>query len=199
MIITISGRSGSGQSTLLRKLLSAIPGAYPLQSTTTRPTHERDTIPGEYQFMSAVAFTILSTKGAFMWCDEPNKLGYRYGTSKTKVLPALKEGVACACLTLMAVKILHEHASKHPDANVRSIFLHTDDEELIRARLSQRDKTHTEEIERRIVAGRDVNGEALALRPPLYFINARWEPDEILTKALVYLGPDLGPANIPPH
>ncbi len=84
MIVTLTGCTASGKTSIARRLLEEIPGASMVVSLTTRPPRVSD-IPGEYQHVTHETFTGGMKQGLFEWTVPYNE--HWYGT-RTKDLRA---------------------------------------------------------------------------------------------------------------
>lgn len=90
-LFVISAPSGTGKTTLLRKVMADIPGLAFSVSHTTRPPRagERDGV--EYYFVSHEEFADLQKQGVFLEYAEVH--GNFYGTSRQAVLAQLAAGI----------------------------------------------------------------------------------------------------------
>ncbi len=91
-LVVISGPSGVGKSTLLRRLLSDLPALVPSVSATTRPprTGERDGV--DYHFIPLDVFERRRTAGEFLECCQVYGRQHWYGTLVAEVAPRLAAG-----------------------------------------------------------------------------------------------------------
>lgn len=91
-LVVISGPSGVGKSTLLRRLLADLPELVPSVSATTRPPRagERDGI--DYHFMPLVEFERRRAAGEFLECCRVYGRQHWYGTLVDEVAPRLAAG-----------------------------------------------------------------------------------------------------------
>ncbi len=181
MILSITGPSGVGKTTLLHNLLHALPNAQPLRSYTTRAARVSDE-PGEYVYISTEGFDILAHNGAFLW--EARTYVNRYGTKKEDVDHALEGGVYLPVLVIDAVKTLHMYAKEaDKESAVRSIYVYLDDEQELYRRLKERGDRE-EEIQVRIAECRLWNKEARASGIPFIYLAATQRKEEISADAL---------------
>jgi guanylate kinase len=91
-LVVISGPSGVGKTTLLRRLLAAFPELVPSISATTRPprTGEQDGV--DYHYLSLEEFERRRAAGDFLECCQVYGRQHWYGTLVAEVAPRLAAG-----------------------------------------------------------------------------------------------------------
>lgn len=91
-LVVISGPSGVGKTTLLRRLLADLPELVPSVSATTRPPRagERDGI--DYHFMPVEEFERRRAADEFLECCRVYGRQHWYGTLVAEVTPRLAAG-----------------------------------------------------------------------------------------------------------
>lgn len=148
-IITLSGASGVGKTSVAWSLLSLSLGLRMVESHTTRKPRVSD-LKGEYHHVDGRAFDILSRSRVFAWTAESGHT--RYATSRK----ALREAVECNYPRLMILvperaRTLPKITEEWGTPEVISLFLYAK-ENTIRNRLEERDGK-SPETERRLEEG----------------------------------------------
>lgn len=144
-ILVISGPSGSGKSSLLRKLLEVIEDAYFSISTTTRPIRNGEKEGVNYHYISKEAFEKDIEEGAFLeWAKVHDNY---YGTSLKPILKSLKEGkIVIFDIDVQGHKIVREKFGNL----TTSVFITTPDQVQLQRRLKDRGTDEPGVIERRL-------------------------------------------------
>jgi guanylate kinase len=89
-LFVVTGASGTGKTTLVKKALQAIPDLTFSVSATTRPMRHGETDGVDYHFVTQDSFDeMLATGGMLEWAEV---YGNRYGTPRAAVDSALSEG-----------------------------------------------------------------------------------------------------------
>jgi guanylate kinase len=150
-LIVLSGPSGVGKSTILRRLLQQFPDKLRLSvSATTRPPRPGETHGIDYFFLSDEEFARRRAAGDFLECVEVFGRGHWYGTLLDEVRPSLGSG------KWIILEIDVDGAEKvrqiYPDA--LSIFLRVDSEQELERRLRARGTESKEAIARRLEVAR---------------------------------------------
>ena len=148
LLLILSAPSGTGKTTLARRLVAANPGAIFSVSYTTRPPRGDEKDGADYRFVSETTFQKLIADGAFV--EWAHVHGHHYGTPRTVIEEAEKRGA----LAIFDIDVQGGEMIKkaHPDA-VRALILPPSLAELerrLRARSTDDDAT----IRRRLHAAR---------------------------------------------
>lgn len=148
MLLTITGPSASGKTSLARALMTRMPAMTMLRSVTTRASRPSDLL-GEYRYVSQSEFDDLFAQHALLWMVEVH--GNRYGTLKEDVHAAVGHGgIILALLTVEATQELRNYlVSVGKEDDMMSIYLDISDEDLLLKRLMKRGDSR-EDIEMRI-------------------------------------------------
>jgi guanylate kinase len=186
MILTITGPSGVGKTTLMHNLLQALPHAKTFESVTTRARRPTDE-PGEYRYVSEKEFEAMRERGEFLWEAHPH--GKSYATAKLSIDAALpSDHIFISPLVVSAVGALTEYAkAQGKESAVRSFYIWTDDIKELRRRFHTRADMTPAEIEQRLEECRSWNVEAKESGLPFIYVEATHTPEEILAHALTLL------------
>jgi guanylate kinase len=143
-LFVVTGPSGVGKGTLIKKLLERVPGLELSVSATTRPPRsgERDGV--DYHFLSEQEFDRLLAQDQFM--EYASYSGHRYGTLVSEVEPRLERGAGVVLeIELQGARQIR---ARMPDAVL--VFVAPPNPEALRERLEKRGTDSEEEIERRL-------------------------------------------------
>lgn len=185
MLLTITGPSASGKTSLARALMTRMPAMTMLRSTTTRASRPSDLL-GEYRYVDQAEFDRLINEHAFLWVVEVH--GNRYGTLKEDVRIAVESGdIVLGILTVGATKELYLYlATLGKEEELMSIYLDIADEELLLKRLMKRGDSR-EDIELRIKQCRTWAAERDASGVPYITYDASESSDPLAEQVLVLL------------
>ncbi len=148
LLLILSAPSGTGKTTLARRLVAANPGAIFSVSYTTRAPRGAERDGADYHFVSEEKFEQMIAGGAFVEWAQVH--GHHYGTPKTVIAEAAARG----SLALFDIDVQGGEGIKkqHPEA-VRALVLPPSLAELerrLRARSTDDDAT----VRRRLHAAR---------------------------------------------
>jgi guanylate kinase len=156
-IVIVSGPSGAGKTTVVRRLFEICPAPLvPSVSATTRPPRpgERDGV--DYHFLSPARFAELRAAGEFLECCEVHALGHWYGTLNSAVAPGLAEGKWV--LLEIDVHGARSVVARRPDAV--TIFVRPESFEELERRLRARGTESEAVIARRLETARRETDES---------------------------------------
>ncbi len=97
-ILTLSGPSGVGKTTIAKLLLAKNSHVKVVQSVTTRPPRQSD-MYGEYRHVSPGEFETMDRRNTFLWTTE--YAGLRYGTRKESVAELFQDRHAIGVMFLV--------------------------------------------------------------------------------------------------
>ena len=146
-LVIISGPSGVGKSTVVKRVLvdSPVPLVLSISATTREPRDGE--VDGEhYHFLSRQEFEERRQKGEFLEFKEVFRHGNWYGTLKSTVASGLSEGKWV--LLEIDVEGAISVSNEYPD--VLMIFLHPGSMEILEKRLRDRQSDSEESISRRL-------------------------------------------------
>ncbi|MBQ6885843.1 MAG: guanylate kinase [Clostridia bacterium] len=152
-VYIISGPSGTGKDTLMKKLFEKLPELAFSISSITRPIRS-DEVPGEkYNFISHEQFEKMLAEDEFL--EHNLYVGNYYGTPKTPVLKCIEKGQDI--LIEVDVNGAAQIREKMPD--VVTIFILPPSLEELKRRLTSRGTDSPEVIEKRLnEALREIEG-----------------------------------------
>ena len=139
IVFVVSGPSGVGKSTLLRRVLDAEPELRFSVSHTTRPKRPGEKDGVDYHFVDRERFAALVTEGGFL--EHAEYQGNLYGTSQSEVEKAVRAGYDL--ILEVEVQGAKQLQRSLPDA-VR-IFIEPPSMDALEARLRER-KTETDRV-----------------------------------------------------
>lgn len=146
-LVIISGPSGVGKSTVVKRVLEDSPVPLVLSiSATTREPRDGEVDGEHYHFLSRQEFEERRQKGEFLEFKEVFRHGNWYGTLKSTVASGLSEGKWV--LLEIDVEGAISVSNEYPD--VLMIFLHPGSMEILEKRLRDRQSDSEESISRRL-------------------------------------------------
>ena len=152
-LVVLSGPSGVGKSTLLRRLLTDFSALIPSISVTTRPPRTGEKPGVDYHFLSPEEFETAKKADRFIECCQVYGREYWYGTLEDEVTPRLTHGkwVILEIDVEGTLSILE----RYPQAV--TIFVEPSDPVHLEERLRGRGTESSEAIQRRLeVAHREL-------------------------------------------
>lgn len=147
-LFVVSAPSGTGKTTIVKRLVRENPGVALAVSHTTRPPRERERDKRDYYFVSDTAFDEI--RGADGFLEHAEVFGNRYGTSRREV----EEKLASGCRVILEIdwQGAEQVRSARPDA--QGIFLLPPSRAELERRLTGRNTDKPEVVERRFSEAR---------------------------------------------
>ncbi|GAA4439111.1 guanylate kinase [Bremerella cremea] len=147
ILVILSGPSGVGKSTVVRKLLALGDPAIELSiSATTRSPRDGEQNGIDYHFLPKEEFEKRIDEDQFLEFVEVFRTGHLYGTLRSEVEARLAEGISV--LLEIDVEGAAKVQDKYPDAV--TIFLSPESSEELERRLRDRGTETEEAIQRRL-------------------------------------------------
>ena len=140
-LIVISGPSGVGKSTLVKRAMAVLPELRFSVSCTTRSPREGEVDGVAYHFLSDSEFTAKLDAGEFL--EHANVFKHRYGTLKSEVLNRIKRGED----VLLDIDV---QGAKQIRAAAQFIIIAPPSLDTIRERLTARNSETPEQLEIRV-------------------------------------------------
>jgi len=146
-LLVVSGPSGVGKGTLLRKVF--VESGLPLvmsTSVTTRPPRPGEVDGEHYHFLSLAEFESKRQAGEFLECFEVFGTGTWYGTLRKTV----EEGLAAGHWVVLEIDVKGAKHVKEQFPGAMMIFIEPKNPEVLKARLRGRGTETEEAMQRRL-------------------------------------------------
>lgn len=145
--IVISGPSGTGKSTLLKKLFGEFPDTFGFSvSSTTRNPREGEVNGKDYNFVTVDEFKkMIDDKKFIEWAQFS---GNYYGTTIESVNKVTHSGKTC----ILDIDMQGVKSVKQTDLNARFLFVAPPSVDILRERLTGRGTETPESLQKRLSA-----------------------------------------------
>jgi guanylate kinase len=143
-VFVITGPSGVGKGTLIRRLCDRVPGLEPSVSATTRRPRAGEADGRDYHFLQAAEFDRRARAGEFL--EHATYSGNRYGTLRSEVERRLAAGRSV--VLEIEVQGARQVRAAMPEAVL--VFIAPPDPSALRERLEGRGTDSPEAIEERL-------------------------------------------------
>lgn len=140
----MSGPSGAGKGTLIRRMLDRFPFLRTATSATTRPMRPGEVNGREYHFLTEEEFLEHVARGHFL--EHVVYAGNRYGTLREEVERHLAEGDS----VILEIELRGARALREALPESVSIFIEPPSQDELLRRLRARDTEHEDDIQRRL-------------------------------------------------
>lgn len=147
-LFVVSAPSGTGKTTIVRRLVKENSGVSLAVSHTTRPPREQERDKQDYYFVSDTAFDEIRGAGGFL--EHANVFGNRYGTSRREV----KEKLAGGRQVILEIDWQGAEQVRRAMSEAQSIFLLPPSRGELEKRLKGRNSDKPEVVERRFSEAR---------------------------------------------
>jgi len=148
-LFVITGPSGVGKGTLIRRLRERMPGLELSVSATTRPPRPGEVNGVDYHFTSDEEFDRLAREGRLL--EHATYSGHRYGTPRSEVEPRLTEGRS----VVLEIEVQGARQVRQAMPEAIQVFIAPPSPEALRERLQGRGTDRPEEIERRLAVAEE--------------------------------------------
>jgi guanylate kinase len=147
-VFVITGPSGVGKGTLIKKLLRRVPGLELSVSATTRPPREGEVEGRDYHFLSAVEFERRVQEKDFL--EFAAYSGNRYGTLRSEVDRRLAAGRS----VVLEIEVQGAQQVRAAKPDSVQIFIAPPDPAVLRERLLARGTDSPQAIDARLAVAR---------------------------------------------
>ncbi|KAI5309485.1 guanylate kinase, partial [Ascosphaera atra] len=159
--VVLSGPSGTGKSTLLKRLFTEFPDTFGFSvSHTTRSPRPGEQDGREYYFSTRDSFLDLVKANGFI--EHAQFGGNFYGTSKKAVKDVAEKGRIC----ILDIEMEGVKQVKNSDLNARFLFIAPPSEEELEKRLRGRGTENEDSLQKRLAQAK--NELAFAKQPGIH-------------------------------
>lgn len=152
LLFVVSAPSGTGKTTVVKRLVQVCPGLQPSRSFTSRPIRpgERDGV--DYNFVSRGDFDGMAERGEFLeWAEV---FGNRYGTGREATAARLAAGTDL----VLVIDVQGARQVRERTTGAVSVFVLPPSFEVLEERLRSRSKDTEAQMQRRLdVAQQEVD------------------------------------------
>jgi guanylate kinase len=150
-LFVISAPSGTGKSTLARRLLESVPELHFSVSYTTRPRRAGEENGREYEFVDDARFDAMAASGGFL--EWARVFDHKYGTGRAKTETVLSAGDDL----LLDIDVQGARQVRASGLDVVTVFILPPDYQALTDRLSRRGSEDPGALARRL---KEARGEA---------------------------------------
>jgi guanylate kinase len=161
ILFIISAPSGTGKTTLCKRLAAAIPGLWHSVSCTTRKPRVGEETGREYHFVEETTFQAMVARNEFL--EYAHVYGNWYGTPRQTLMNKMEQGID----VLLEIDVQGALQIKKKFEDAVYIFILPPSMDALRARLQGRASDSPEEIQRRL---QKVKEEVWSFREYYYIV-----------------------------
>jgi guanylate kinase len=147
-VVVITGPSGVGKGTLIRRLRDRIPEIELSVSATTRAPRRGETQGIDYWFLSEEEFDQRVADGAFV--EHADYAGHRYGTLRSE----LQRRTALGRPVVLEIEVQGARQVRRAMPEALTVFIAPPSEEALHTRLVGRGTDSAEDVDRRLQTAR---------------------------------------------
>lgn len=147
-LFVVSAPSGTGKTTIVKRLVEENPGVSLAVSHTTRPPREQEQDQRDYYFVSDTAFDEIRGDDGFL--EHADVFGNRYGTSRREV----SEKLASGRQVILEIDWQGAEQVRRAKPDAQGIFLLPPSRDELEKRLRGRNTDKPEVVERRFSEAR---------------------------------------------
>lgn len=185
MILTLTGASGAGKTTIAKRILEKLPNARMLTSYTTRQPRETD-LRGEYSYISEEEFRAMQDRGEFLWAVFVH--GIHYGTTLRSLQEAADKPKEIFIMILFySVLLTLWSYAKKINLSVYSSYILSPSPAILEERLNKRE-ADPELIKKRIEDCLTWDDEAWNSGIPYFFVKNETTVEEAVDKVITRYG-----------
>ena len=148
LLFVVSAPSGTGKTTIVKRLVEENPGVSLAVSHTTRPPREQEQDQRDYYFVSDTCFDEIRDGDGFL--EHARVFGNRYGTSRREV----DEKLASGRQVILEIDWQGAEQVRRAMPDAQSIFLLPPSRDELEKRLKGRNSDKPEVVERRFSEAR---------------------------------------------
>jgi guanylate kinase len=145
-VLVITGPSGVGKGTLIRRLLEEVPGSELSVSATTRAPRDGEVNGRDYHFLDDAEFAERVARGEFL--EHAEYAGNRYGTLRSELQRP-------ASLILLEIDLQGARQIRGTMPEATQVFIAPPDFDDLERRLLARGAETPDQIERRLAVARE--------------------------------------------
>lgn len=183
-VLVITGPSGVGKGTLIRRLLSDLSGAELSVSATTREPRDGEVNGRDYHFLSGPEFEQRVRQGEFV--EHAEYAGHRYGTLRSELQRPAR-------LIVLEIDLQGARQVRATMPEAEQVFIAPPDDDVseLERRLVARGAESADQIERRLAVAREELAAQDEFRHRIVNIDAEQAAQELIDLAATMCVPEV--------